>query len=293
MSKLMLLFLASYVLGGQPEVKNFLYVSAGDLANARQLVARADIAGVQVVYSWKMLEPAKDRYDFSAIETDLAFVRAAHKKLFVQLQDRFFTPTAKNVPAYLMTDKEYRGGIVMQSDNPGEKKPQGSGWVAMQWVPSVRQRYQQLLKALAERFDGEIYGVNLPETAADIDVKHTAGFTCDNYFQAELENIAFARAVFKKSYVVQYVNFWPCEWDNDHQYMERTFAFAAERGVGLGGPDIVPNQQAQMNNSYPFFNKYKGKLRLRGEGLQGTSLRSLAGSIWVRRSFSGVLRRLG
>jgi hypothetical protein len=136
----------------------------------------------------------------------------------------------------------------------------------------VRQRYQQLLKALAERFDGEIYGVNLPETAADIDVKHTAGFTCDNYFQAELENIAFARAVFKKSYVVQYVNFWPCEWDNDHQYMERTFAFAAERGVGLGGPDIVPNQQAQMNNSYPFFNKYKGKLRLVAMAVQEATL---------------------
>ncbi len=268
----MLLFLAGYLLGGQPEVENFLYVSAGDVADAKQRVTRADIAGVQVVYSWKMLEPAKDRYDFSQIDGDLAFVRAAHKKLFVQVQDRFFSLTAKNVPAYLMADKEYRGGIVMQSDNAGENKPLGSGWVAMQWVPSVRQRYQRLLKAIAERFDGEIYGVNLPETAADIDVKNTAGFTCDNYFQAELENIAFARGVFKKSFVVQYVNFWPCEWSNDHKYMERMFAFAAERGIGLGGPDIVPNQRAQMNNSYPFFQKYKGKLALVAMAVQEATL---------------------
>jgi hypothetical protein len=30
--------------------------------------------------------------------------------------------------------------------------------------------------------------------------------------------------------------------------------------IGLGGPDIIPYRKGQMKNSYPFFNKYKGKL---------------------------------
>jgi hypothetical protein len=75
------------------------------------------------------------------------------------------------VPDYLMHDKQYGGGIAPQFDNPGEGKPVGSGWVARQWDPAVRQRYQALLAALAKRFDGEVYGVNLPETAIDLDEK--------------------------------------------------------------------------------------------------------------------------
>ena len=59
-----------------------------------------------------------------------------------------------------------------------------------------------------------------------------------------------------------YANFWPCEWNNDQKYMSRTFEFALAHGIGLGGPDIVPWRKAQMKNSYPFFNKYKGKLPL-------------------------------
>ena len=34
----------------------------------------------------------------------------------------------------------------------------------MQWNPAVRARYQALLKALADRFDGKVFAVNLPET---------------------------------------------------------------------------------------------------------------------------------
>lgn len=126
----------------------------------------------------------------------------------------------------------------------------------------MRERYQKLIAQIAQRFDGQIYGINLPETSADIDMKveAKAGFTCDKYFQAALDNINFVRKVFKKSYVVQYSNFWPCEWDNDHKYMSRFFANAADQGIGLGGPDIIPYRKGQMKNSYPFFNKYKGKL---------------------------------
>ncbi|MET3898943.1 hypothetical protein ABIB57_002895 [Devosia sp. UYZn731] len=249
---------------------NFVYTSAGELAAAQTILERADIAGAQVVYNWKRLEPTEGIYDFSAIEEDLARTDALGKKLFIQVQDRFFSPDARNIPAYLLEDPKYGGGLVEQIE---DGKTEGYGWTTMQWRPEVRARYQALLTALAARFDGKVYGVNLPETAIDVtEDRPDAGFSCDAYFAAELDNLTAARAAFQHSVVVQYVNFWPCEWDNDHAYMSRLFEFAQAHDIGLGGPDIVPWRKGQMKNSYPFFNQYKGKLPFVGMAVQEPTL---------------------
>jgi len=68
------------------------------------------------------------------------------------------------------------------------------------------------------------------------------------------------RKAFHKSIVMQYVNFFPGEWDNNHRYMSRFFSYAMNHHIGLGGPDIVPYREAHMKNSYPFFHKFKGTL---------------------------------
>ncbi|WP_246225916.1 hypothetical protein [Chelativorans xinjiangense] len=252
---------------------NFLYTSSGSLEELRPVLERPDIDGVQIVYNWKSLEPSMGQYDFSAIEGDLAVADKLGKKLFIQVQDRFFSVEARNVPTYLTTEPQYGGGLVAQVDNAGEGQPVGHGWVAMQWNPAVRGRFQALIEALAETFDGRVFGVNLSETAADIDMKgDRTGFTCDAYFEAEMDNLAAAWAAFTESHVVQYVNFWPCEWANDHDYMGRLFEYAAGHGVGLGGPDIVPYRKGQMKNAYPFFNRYKGKLGLVAMAVQEPTL---------------------
>jgi len=173
----------------------------------------------------------------------------------------------------LQQEPAYGGGLVPQADNPGENRPEGHGWATQQWNPAVRARYQKLLQALAQEFDGRAFGINLPETAIDIDIKNDqTGFTCEKYFAAELENLAFARKVFSKSHVVQYVNFWPCGWNNENEFMSRTFELAHANRIGLGGPDIVPYKQAHMKNSYPFFNRYKGKLSLVAMAVQEPTL---------------------
>lgn len=259
------------VLAKTPE--NFVYTSSGGLDAASAILARSDIGGAQIVYNWRSLEPEKNQYNFSQIEKDLARLKGVNKKLFIQIQDRFFEQQARYVPDYLLNDPQYGGGLSPQFDNPGEGKPVGAGWVAQQWNADVRQRYQALLAALAARFDGQVYGVNLPETAIDLDKKKLPkGFSCDNYFAAEMENLAYARKVFSKTHVVQYVNFWPCEWNNSHNYMGRLFAYASANNVGLGGPDIVPWRKGQMKNAYPFFNQYKGKLSLVSLAVQEPTL---------------------
>lgn len=252
---------------------NFLFAESDDLVKREALLERPDIAGVQIVYPWKMLEHAPGEYDFSAIETDLARLEKHGKKLFVQLQDRFFFIEARNVPRYLLEQPEYGGGLVPQTDYAGDGQPQGHGWVTMQWNPAVRARFQALLRALAKSFDGRIHGINLPESAVEVDPKKDrTGFTCDAYFEAEMDNARVAREAFRRSHVVQYVNFWPCEWNDDRHYMSRFFEFAAANHIGLGGPDIVPWRRGQMKNSYPFFNRYRGKLDLVAMAVQEPTL---------------------
>jgi hypothetical protein len=255
------------------DIQNFIFADGALASVSDQLLSRKDISGVQVIYSWKTLEPSKGRYDFSKIEGDLNRINKHQKKLFVQVQDRFFTPTDRNIPDYLLSDPIYAGGLTKQADNPGEGLEEGSGWVAVQWNKNLRLRFQALLRALAKKFDGKIYGINLPESSADVDPKTDAsGFEPKKYFEGELENLLLARTVFKKSFVVQYVNFWPGEWDNSRGFMAKTFEFAAKNGIGLGGPDIVPHKKAQMKNSYPFFNKYRGKLPLVAMAVQQPTL---------------------
>ncbi|WNI37673.1 hypothetical protein [Chryseobacterium sp. SG20098] len=117
--------------GGQTP-QNYIYTSSGDLHGIEKLITRKDIGGVQIVYNWKALETSKDVYDFSVIEKDLNYLTSLNKKLFIQLQDRFFEPQAKYIPEYVLKDKEYTGGLIPQYDNPGENKPVGNGWATQQ-----------------------------------------------------------------------------------------------------------------------------------------------------------------
>jgi hypothetical protein len=67
-------------------------------------------------------------------------------------------------------------------------------------------------------------------------------------------------------------NFWPCEWKDNRRYMSRAFAYAADHGVGMGGPDIMPFNKAQMDNSYPFLHDYRGKLKIVAMAVQEPTL---------------------
>ena len=139
----------------------------------------------------------------------------------------------------------------------------GNCWVAKQWVPAVQLRFQKLLQALGKRFDGKIAGINLTETVIDLNTKkYPPLFICNKYYKPILNHMSTLKSSFKKSYVMQYVNFFPCEWHNDHRYMSHIFAYAYKHHIGLGGLDVALYRRGQMKNSYPYFHRYKGKLLL-------------------------------
>ncbi len=255
-------------------LQHFIFIGGAELSNHENLLARDDISGVQVIYNWRRLEPSQGEYQFEKIERELALAQQHGKRLFIQIQDRFFLPESRYVPDYILEEPRYGGGLVRQSDNAGEGAEKGSGWVAAQWNPAVRERFQALLNALGERFDGRIYGINLPETAIEVLEGEGApeGFTCDAYFEAEMENLRVARSAFEHSLVVQYVNFWPCEWDNDRQYMSRLFELGRTEGIGMGGPDIIPYRRAQEKNAYQFLRSEGADLPVVAMAVQGPTL---------------------
>lgn len=221
--------------------------------------------GAQLKYTWKELEPTKNNYNLSLIMNDLEFLNARGKKLFIQIQDVSFDLDIINVPEYLRNEPEYGGGadIAYQFEDEEETKAIPEGWVARRWDPKVRERFQLLLAVLGEKLDGNIEGINLPETAVEFGNKgdyHPKGFTFEIYRDSLLDTMKALKDAFPNTVVIQYANFMPGEWLpwEDHSYLKSVYDYAKDSNVGVGGPDLLPFRKGQLNNSYPFIRQSAG-----------------------------------
>ena len=239
-------------INAQKEIKHFIFFSRDreGIKNSK-FYSNTGLAGAQITYPWRRLEPQKDKYDFSEIEEDLTFLTSKGKRLFIQIQDVTFDSSYKAVPEYLINDPIYNGG---QNPQYGIKKDGTlvkEGWVARRWDKAVADRYHKLLEKLAVQFDGKIEGINLPETSVDFpDRKELTpiGFTNNNYVEAIKGNMLVLKNNFKKSVALQYANFMPFDSKAD---LKAIYGYAKTINMGMGGPDIKVYRQAQMENSYP------------------------------------------
>lgn len=238
--------------------KHFIYFGSqrGRISEAAFL-DNPNIAGAQLRYTWRQLEPERDRYDFQPLLDDLAFLERHGKRLFVQLQDVTFSE-AVPVPEYLLTDPAFGGGAARkyETDEDDESRARFDGWVARRWDAAVRGRFIKLLTALGEKVDGRVEGLNLPETAIGFGESgrlHPAGFTYDGYVEGVLAIMSAARKAFPRSCVIQYANFMPGEWLpwTDHGRLRAVYAHAERIGLGVGGPDLLPHRKGQLAHSYP------------------------------------------
>lgn len=209
------------------------------------------VAGAQLTYTWRELEPERDRYDFDSIREQLAFLRSHGKRLFLQISDVTFTERVP-VPEYLLSDSTFHGGAA--------RKYEGAdgvfdGWVSRRWDPAVRARFARLLQALALEFDGRIEGISLPETAIGFESPafHPPGFAFEAYAAAVRATLEDARQAFRHSCVIIYANFMPGEAlpTVDRGYLRSIYTLAERIGAGVGGPDLLPFREGQQANSLP------------------------------------------
>jgi hypothetical protein len=212
------------------------------------------VAGAQLTYTWRELEPERDRYDFQPLRERIAFLDRHGKRLFLQLQDVSFSDRAF-VPDYLRTDTTFHGGAARKYEALTDSTARFDGWVARRWDPAVRARFIKLLEAIGNEFDGRIEGVVIPETAIGLGHPkfHPPGFTFDGYVRGIREMMTAARRAFSRSCVIFYVNFMPGEWlpGEDKGYIRAVYAHADSVGAGVGGPDLLPHRRGPRNHSYP------------------------------------------
>lgn len=254
------------VRGAGPHHYVFFNMDRERISEASFLDTKA-FEGAQLKYTWRELEREKDRYDFSPIHHDLAFLDSKGKKLFIQLQDTSFDPKSILVPRYLLEDTRYNGGADKQYsiEKDDELHAVPCGWVARRWDPAVQERFQRLLLALGKEFDGKVAGINLPETAVDFGESgrlFPKGFTPAVYRDAVTTNMAVLKRAFPKSVTMQYANFMPGEWlpYSDRSFLRSVYQRAKELKVGVGGPDLLPYQPGQLNHSYPLIKDCAGTI---------------------------------
>ncbi|HEV8540818.1 MAG TPA: hypothetical protein VGR78_00360, partial [Verrucomicrobiae bacterium] len=238
---LLLLFVSGFT-AGAGSVHHYVFFNRDreKISDPAFLTTKA-FDGAQLKYTWREVELQKDAYDFSDIESDLRFLQSKRKRLFIQLQDASFSTNYILVPRYLLADPRYHGGADLQytieRDDELHVTPQG--WVARRWDPAVQERFHKLLFALGRQFDGQIEGINLPETAVDFGESgklFPKGFTPEIYRDAVITNMAILKRAFPRSLAMQYANFMT----GGPNYLRSVYEKASELKVGLGGPDLLP-----------------------------------------------------
>ncbi len=243
-------FILPFSMAALSSVKNFMYVmKSRDWIKEPNFLNNKALKGAQVIYSWRELEPEKDEYDFSKIEKDIRILAKHNKKLFIQLQDVSFFKKFKPVPDYILKP-EYDGGVTVQKGYNADN----SGWMSIRWNEQVRRRFQTLILKLGERFDGEVEGINLQESAFSIEdiEKLPSGYSHSLYRDSLLDTMKALSQGFKKSQAVQYANFMPGEWLpwKNKGYLESLYAEGEKLNICMGSPDLIPNRKSYINHAY-------------------------------------------
>jgi hypothetical protein len=240
------------------EPRHYVYVNRDrERIHDRAFLDTPALAGAQVKYTWRELEPTRDHYHLHDVLEDLAFLARHGKRLVLQLQDASFDERI-NTPDYLAKDPDLNGGIARKVEALGAdtSKLRFDGWVARRWDPAVGARFARLLRVLGDSLDGRIEALVLSETAIDFAGparNRPAGFTPESYLAGIRAQLAAARVAFTRSRIIQYANFMPGEWlpADDHGYLRGVYACAESLGLGVGGPDLRPFRKQLRNHSYP------------------------------------------
>jgi hypothetical protein len=206
------------------------------------------VVGILKRYTWRELEPSLGVYDFSEIESDLAWANAYGMRLVVMIEDKTFVVERPN-PAYLdqYTPRNRAGGYTM-----------------VRWAPYVVERMNALTKALG-RFDSNaaFEGIALQETSLGFESTTLSAFayTPEKYRDAYINVLSSASTSMPTSRVFWYMNFFV----GNQSYIGSIAAAVASKGVVMGGPDVLPDNGALLTKTYPFYDQFYGKMKLFGQ----------------------------
>ncbi len=228
-----------YVTIGRHELRSGVNVNA---------VLGEGVTGIQLRYRWSDLERDRDRYDFTQIRRDLDTVAKNKLQLVAVIEDKSFNGELPT-PAYLQGGQTLRGK---------------RGYTAKRWDPAVVDRMTRLVAALGAELDchPNLEGIAFQETALSLDdtVLHANGYTPEAYRDALQRQLRAATEGLPRSRVFWYMNFLP----GQQEYLSEIAANLVGSGLVMGGPDILPDNDALTRRAYPLYERFRGQMKLFG-----------------------------
>ena len=200
--------------------------------------------GVQKKYFWNRLEPQYGVYDFSEISNDLTNLARINKHLVLSLQAESFITSEKLVPDYLLTN-EYEGGVYPIDT--------GKGYNVAYYNRKVQDRLIALIEALGREFDSNpnLEAVNFEETSPSRKEPEWHRSYIKNYIAGMLRVAESAKSAFPHTVIIQYVNY-------PDTSLPLIVPALIKSGIGMGGPDVYPNNNSLARGVYSYHSKVSG-----------------------------------
>lgn len=231
------------------------YINSGYFEGAsriKKIYGSQHFKGAKVDVNWADLETAKGVYDFSMLEPILAEMTINKKYMFLYVRHKTFNRHAISggcAPKYIHDAGAV--GLVYYPDGRLRK------CIAYIWRPVVINAFSNLMTALGAKFNDHPYfgGVIFEETSVGALEQEPSDFTADNMLNGIKSILLASRTAFPNSQVIQWAN-----WiRGGRDYMKLLFDYAQNIGVGIGGPDLMPQKVSHAGELYP---AYAGKLPL-------------------------------
>ena len=218
------------------------------------------VEGVQVKYTWRQLEQGKDNYVFDDVRPIWS---SEVKGKSCSSRFRMRRSGSNSCPSPSTCVKTLRITAASHTSQLPRRQTRRSQalWLGRPAMgPAVRERFHNSSTALGKEFDGQIEGINLPESAIDIPYAGPlmpSGYTREGYRDALLETMAALKKAFPKSTAMLYANFMSeADPSGKPVYLRSLYEKAAELKLGMGGPDLLPHRKWQLFNSYPLIREF-------------------------------------
>jgi hypothetical protein len=223
-----------------------------------ELSANSVLRGIQKRYTWAELEPQEGRYNFDAIEQDLAKIAHANKYLIVLLQLKAFSEAMDVVPKYLRGAAYDGGTFALDIPVDGSTRTQArSGSNLKLWNHAVRDRLAALVCAMGDRFNAHpnLEAVALTETAIGRAREPLTPLELDGYFDSLVTVQRSLRVAFPNTVTLQFVNY-------PSSHIASFTARISEFGTGIGGPDTFADDPGLTAGAYKLYPSLAGRVPL-------------------------------
>lgn len=190
----------------------------------------ANLRGEWVVYAWGAIETSNGVYDWSCVDSHVAYMASIGKYLIIDLAYKVFSPSPGNIVPSDLTSRVVTG--------TGAQPVQ----IAPIWESDVADRYIRFLEAFAARYDSNptVEMVQLSESAPSFGGGNPSATYSTSALATQLRRIYAAAAVaFDQTVFAPMINSLSNEAAGLIEY-------AYSQGLGLGNPDAFDDFGSQI-----------------------------------------------